>query len=195
MIAEISLPRVYLVRHARPSSTWGAGAENPGLDDLGMTQAREAAHRLMSAPAAERPSRVVSSPLRRCLETAKPLADALGLAVEIDPLVGEIPTPARLAPPERPGWLGQAMAGRWRDIEGDLDYDDWRGGVAAAVGRHSQAAIFSHFVAINAVMSVVMRSDQVICFRPDHASVTTLALEAGGMRLVTLGAEAATGVL
>jgi broad specificity phosphatase PhoE len=187
--------RVYLVRHARPSHVWGGGAEDPGLDDLGVTQARSAAKQLLSLPAAERPGRIVSSPMRRCLETAAPLADALGMAVEIDPLVGEIPTPADLESAERPAWLARALAGRWSEIAGDLDYEHWRHGVASAVGRHSQAAIFSHFVAINAVMSVVASSDQVIGFRPDHASITTLAVEPGGLRLVTLGAQAATGVL
>jgi broad specificity phosphatase PhoE len=194
-MVEIMPRRVYLVRHARPSSTWGAGVEDPGLDDLGAAQANSAASLLLSTPVAERPERVVSSPLRRCLETAKPFADALGVGVEIDPRVGEIPTPARLAPSDRSGWLAQAMAGRWRDIDGDLDYEAWRQGVAAAIGRYSQAAVFSHFVAINAVVSVVTRDDRVVCFRPDHASITTLAAEADALRLVTLGAEAATGVL
>ena len=187
--------RVYLVRHARPSVAWGGGAEDPGLDDLGVTQARSAARQLLSLPAGERPSRIVSSPMRRCLETAAPFAQALGMAVEIDPLVGEIPTPADLAPSERPAWLSRALAGRWGDISGDLDYDEWRQGVALAVGRHLQAAIFSHFVAINAVMSVATGTHGVIGFRPDHASITTLAVEPGGLRLLTLGAQAATGVL
>ena len=194
-MAENTLSKVYLIRHARPSAVWGGIAEDPGLDDLGVTQAESAARRLLSLPAEAQPRRIVSSPMRRCLETAKPLADALGLAVEVDPLVGEIPTPARLAPAERPGWLALALAGRWSQIEGDLDYEDWRRGVAAAAGRRPRTAIFSHFVAINAVISVIRRTDQVIGFRPDHASLTTLAIEADGLRLLSLGAEAATGVL
>ena len=130
-MVENALQRVYLVRHARPSAVWGSGAEDPGLDDLGAAQAHAVARRLFAVPPNERPVRVVSSPLRRCLETAKPFAEALGVAVEIEPLVGEIPTPARLTASERPIWLGQAMAGRWCEIEGDIDYEAWRRGVAA----------------------------------------------------------------
>jgi broad specificity phosphatase PhoE len=144
---------------------------------------------------AERPDHIVSSPLRRCLETARPLAEALGLTIEIDPRVGEIPTPAALTTSERPAWLGQAMAGRWSDIRGDLDYDAWRHGVALSAARRAGTAIFSHFVAINAVVTHVTRTDLVIGFRPDHASITTLAIEAEGLRLVSLGTEAATSVL
>jgi broad specificity phosphatase PhoE len=194
-MVENELRRVYLIRHARPSDTWGGGAKDPGLDHLGATQAQAVARRLLSAPPAERPSRVVSSPLRRCIQTAKPFAEALSVQVEIDPLIGEIPTPVALAPSERPGWLGRAMAGRWCEIEGDLDYDDWRKRVAAAVGGYSQAAGFSHFVAINAVMSVIASTDQVVSFRPDHASVTILAVGPEGIRLVSMGAEAASDVL
>ena len=194
-MVEIMPPRVYLVRHARPSAAWGGAAEDPGLDDLGVTQAQSAARELLGLPPSERPRSVVSSPMRRCIETARPLAEALGLAVEIDAFVGEIPTPAALAPSERPAWLSSAMAGSWSGIRGDLDYEDWRRSVASAVARRAQAAIFSHFVAINAVMSVVTRTDRVISFRPDHASITTLAVEPTGLRLISSGAEAKTGVL
>jgi broad specificity phosphatase PhoE len=194
-MVENTTQRVYLVRHARPSSTWGGGAEDPGLDEMGITQAHSAARRLLSAPPTQRPIAIVSSPMRRCLETARPLAEALGIAVEVDPLLGEIPTPARLRPSERPGWLARAMGGRWSQIEGDLDYEGWRRLLTTVVGRLAQTAVFSHFVAINAVTSVVTRTDRVVCFRPDHASITTLAIEADGLRLVSLGAEAATGVL
>jgi broad specificity phosphatase PhoE len=194
-MVEIALPKVYLVRHARPSALWGGADEDPGLDELGVTQAQFAARQLLSVPIAEQPAGIVSSPMRRCLETAKPLAEALGLAVEIDCGLGEIPTPAGVAPAERPDWLGRSLAGRWSDIEGDLDYDAWRRAVASAVARRPRAAIFSHFVAINAVMSVVGRTDQVVGFHPGHASITTLQLAPDGLRLVSRGAEAATGVL
>jgi broad specificity phosphatase PhoE len=67
--------------------------------------------------------------------------------------------------------------------------------VLAAVSRHSGTAVFSHFVAINAVVSLLTGQDEVIVHRPDHASITTLEGGLGGLALVSLGAEAATGVL
>lgn len=85
------MSRVHMIRHGRPASTWGDADPDPGLDALGTQQARAVAKALMALPALERPSRVVSSPLRRCQETAQPLAEALGVTVEIDPRVGEIP--------------------------------------------------------------------------------------------------------
>jgi broad specificity phosphatase PhoE len=185
---------LYLIRHGKPAAAFG-DHDDPGLDETGRAQARAVAGRLMALPEAERPRAVVSSPLRRCRETAQPLADALGVALEIEPAVGEIPTPASLSLAERPAWLRSSFTGAWGEIEGDIDYQAWRAGVAEAVAGRSNAAIFSHFVAINAVFSVITGEQQVISFRPDHTSVTTLAVEDGALVLVARGDEAATGVL
>jgi broad specificity phosphatase PhoE len=147
-------------------------------------------------PEALRPMRVVSSPLRRCRETAQPYADAIGATLEIDPAVGEVPTPAGLADAERGPWLRRAFTGRWSEIEGDRDYGDWRREVADAVARYRGAAVFSHFVAINAALSWATADERVIVARPDHASIHTLAATPdGSLTLVELGAQAATGVL
>ena len=63
------MSRVYLIRHAKPSATWGGDDGDPGLDVTGQSQARRAADELMSLRPDRRPTRVVSSPLRRCQET------------------------------------------------------------------------------------------------------------------------------
>lgn len=187
--------RIYMIRHARPASAWGGGEDDPGLDLEGVRQALAACRTLMDLPAAERPSRLVSSPLRRCRETAQPLAEALAAPVEVIAEVGEIPTPQDLAPHARGPWLRAALAGRWPDIRGDLDYEAWRRGVYGAVLARPGAAIFSHFVAINAIVSLVEGRSEVISFRPDHAAITVFAVEAGRLKLVQRGREAVTGVL
>jgi broad specificity phosphatase PhoE len=185
---------LYLIRHGKPAAAFG-DHDDPGLDETGRAQAKAVAGRLMALPEAERPRAVVSSPLRRCRETAQPLADALGVALEIEPAVGEIPTPTRLSLAERPVWLQSALTGAWGEIEGDIDYQAWRKQVARAVAGRSNTAIFSHFVAINAVFSVITGDERVITFRPDHTSVTKLAVEDGGLILVARGDEAVTGIL
>jgi broad specificity phosphatase PhoE len=189
------MTRLYMIRHGRPAAAWGGGDDDPGLDPEGARQAREAAQALMSLPPDERPISVVSSPLRRCIETARPLAVALSTDVEIVAEVGEIPTPVGLARGERGAWLRTSLLGRWPDIRGDLDYDLWRRTVYDAIRERPGAAIFSHFVAINAVLSVLEGRDQVIAFRPDHVSVTVLDASGGELRLMARGREAATSVL
>jgi len=186
---------VHMIRHGRPASTWGDAEQDPGLDAVGAEQARAVAERLLALPAGQRPSRVVSSPLRRCRETAQPLADALGVTLEIDPRVGEIPTPGALAADDRPAWLRRTFQGRWRDIEGDLDYVAWTRRVAQGVASHPGAAVFSHFVALNAAVSVATGDERVAAFRPDHASVTVFDLVDDRLILVEKGREAPTEVL
>lgn len=182
-----------MIRHGRPASTWGGDDTDPGLDDTGRVQAEQAAEALLALP--ERPLRVVSSPLRRCRETAEPFARALGVSVEIDPAVGEIPTPAAVPHEDRPEWLRKAFGGRWSEIDGDLDYGQWRAEVAEALARHAGAAVFSHYVAINAAVSLATGDDRVLAFRPDHCSITAFEVTPGGLILTRKGREAATQVL
>jgi broad specificity phosphatase PhoE len=189
------MARLFLIRHGRPSAVWGGADEDPGLDATGHAQATQAAQALLGLPEGERPLAVASSPLKRCLETAAPVARLMGVEVELVPAVGEIPTPAGLSASARGPWLRGALAGLWSQIEGDLDYAQWRRDIAQAVAARPRTAIFSHFVAINALVGELNGGDEVIAFRPDHASITTLDLGSAGLKLVELGREAQTGVL
>ena len=189
------MSRIHMIRHGRPASTWGDADPDPGLDAMGAGQAKAVAEALLALPVSERPTRVISSPLRRCRETAQPLAEALGVAVEIDPRIGEIPTPAALSEEARPDWLRQAFQGQWREIQGDLDYVAWTRQVAEGVASYPGAAVFSHFVALNAAVSAATGGEAVAAFRPDHVSVTVFDLVDGGLILVEKGREASTQVL
>jgi broad specificity phosphatase PhoE len=73
---------VLLVRHAEKAA---APADDPPLTEAGA--ARALALRAALADAGVR--HVVATPRRRTVDTAKPLADALGLAPEIVPLAGD----------------------------------------------------------------------------------------------------------
>src|SRR5215208_6064648 len=104
---------LYLVRHGRAA----AGVEDldPGLDDLGHTQARAAADALLHSGA----TRLVVSPLRRTRETAEPIATALALVSEIRDEVAEVFDP-ELAAPERRALLGPLLSGAWSEQSDDL---------------------------------------------------------------------------
>ena len=190
---EMAMQVVRMIRHGRPASAWGEAEPDPGLDAMGAEQASAACATLLACDAP--PARIVSSPLRRCRETAAPLAAALGLEVEIDSRVGEIPTPARLPHEARQAWLRAALAGRWDELEDPDLYDRWRRGVADALSEHPGAAVFSHFVAINAAVSWVSGDSRVISVRPDFASITTFNWTAGFLTLSAVGAQASTQVL
>lgn len=83
------MSRVYVARHGE--TEWNRTGRYQGQGDapltvLGERQAQALAAALANAGA----RRIVSSPLGRCLETARPLADVLGVAVETDDRLLEI---------------------------------------------------------------------------------------------------------
>ena len=61
------------------------GIEDPRLTELGHAQASRAAEALAGAGI----RRIVASPYTRTLQTARPIAQALGVKVEVEPLVRE----------------------------------------------------------------------------------------------------------
>ena len=103
--------------------------------------------------------------------------------------------PEALHPTERSSWLRQVFQGTWAEIKGDLDYDEWRREIVGSLRSRGDTAVFSHYVAINAVVSHLLDEARVLSFRPDHASITVLETNGQGLTLVAKGREAVTGVL
>lgn len=60
----------------------GTGSDDPGLSDVGRSQAEQAARSDLLAAAGL--TAILTSPLRRCRETADIVSAALGLPVEVD---------------------------------------------------------------------------------------------------------------
>lgn len=92
------------------------GIRDPALTEEGRRQAAAAAEALRGEDLAA----LVTSPYRRALETAEIVAAALGLPVEIDPVVGE-----RAAFACDVGSPPAELAGRWPDWRFDHLADPW----------------------------------------------------------------------
>jgi ribonuclease H / adenosylcobalamin/alpha-ribazole phosphatase len=117
-----------LVRHGVTTHTvekrfsGGLASANPGLSDEGRDQARATADWL--APMAEDMAALVSSPVRRTLETAEILAERLGQVVVTEPGFAEM---------EFGAWDGmtfdEVAAAHPRDL------DEWLGSLDATPGR------------------------------------------------------------
>ncbi|WP_116807148.1 histidine phosphatase family protein [Steroidobacter cummioxidans] len=190
------MPRLYLVRHARPAASWGEDPD-PGLDATGLTQAQATAEEL-----ARSLSRLplYSSPMRRCRETAQPLAQIWFCNVELMPAVAEIPSPP-IPFSARRDWLIAAMRGTWQQLHenapaGSIDYLQWRRDLLESLlAIKHDCVIYSHFIAINAAVGAAQKTDDVVCFRPDHAAVTVVSNDRKRLRVVELGRQADTLVL
>ena len=181
------MARLRLVRHGHAAAGFGAAAD-PGLDEQGHAQAAALADRL--GPLGPLP--LVSSPLRRTRETAAVLEAAWGSPARIESRVAEIPSPTDdLA--GRGAWLHQAMSGTWADLGADLQA--WRDElVRAVIELEADTVVVTHFVAINAVVGWASGDDRVMGVALDNCSVTTIDTDGQGLRVVELGAMAATEV-
>jgi broad specificity phosphatase PhoE len=182
------MARLYLIRHGEPAGTW-IDSHDPGLTDRGREQAKAAADRLRLLT----PKRIVSSPLRRALETARPLAEAIAVEPVLAREVAEIPTPDNMSLEHRGDWLRAIMSRNWGGVEPGLRR--WRDEVITYLsGLQGDTAVFSHFIAINVALGAAIGDERVTCFQPAHASVTILETKGRALSLVELGEIAETTV-
>ncbi|MEM8636911.1 MAG: histidine phosphatase family protein [Pseudomonadota bacterium] len=178
---------IYLIRHGEAAASWGSHPD-PGLSDAGRMQADAVAQALLSEPI----SRAITSPMARCQETASYFADASRLELTIQPAVTEIPTPSDVT--DRVPWLRGLMSGQWSDVP-DL-VKDWRNGLIDTLkALPDQTIVFTHFVAVNAIVGSIEGTGNVTVFRPNYCSVTKLDNTSGALRLVERGQSLETKVL
>lgn len=179
--------RLHLVRHGRASAGWDT-ALDPGLDEFGVEQSHEVAAQL--APLGKR--KIITSPLLRCQQTSLPLCEAWSTTAEISNSVREIPSPHGAAMGERTEWLRAAMSGTWSALE--PRYRDYRDGLIAFLRDiESDAVVFSHFIAINAVVGASLGDDRLVILSLDNCSVTVVDIgDDGVLAFIEGGREADT---
>ena len=180
------MPRLVLVRHGRATGGWDDDPD-PGLDELGQQQAFAVARRLATGA----PVAIVSSPLRRCRETAAPLAKTWSAHVTIEARVAELPSPEGVPLNDRVGWLRSACQGTWSEL--GSRYQSYSDELAALLlSLTEDTIVFSHFIAINAAIGAATGDDRVVIHSLDNTSCTIFEHDGSTLRLVEAGAEAET---
>ena len=181
------MAKIYLVRHGKAASGWGLDLD-PGLDELGHSQAQTAAQNLDPVG----PLPIITSPRVRARETAIPLAEIWNIDPMIEERVGEIRFPSE-TPADRVRWLKEVMADQWPNLDPDLQ--QWRREVIEAlISIESDTVVFSHYIAINAAVGFAGDDDRVVSFKPDNASITVLESDGRRLEVIKLGHEADTEV-
>jgi broad specificity phosphatase PhoE len=115
--------------------------------------------------------------------------------IAIESRVGEIPSPDGVALEDRGTWLREIMAGTWTQAAERLGthYVNYRDAIAACVASYkTDTVIFSHFVAINAVIGAAQGRDEVLIASLDNCSVTTFDVTDGNLTVLEIGGEADT---
>jgi broad specificity phosphatase PhoE len=172
--------QLLLIRHALPLRSEPGQGSDPDLSEEGIEQAKRLPDALARFPI----TRLVSSPQRRSMQTAQPVADALGVSIDIDERLAEydrdmehyIPIEqiaaefpeelARLASGHLPTSVDEA-AFLARINEGIRD-------LAVAGDHDDTVAVFTHGGVINGLLHTVLGTEKLLCVNVDYAGVTRL---------------------
>ncbi|GLP73242.1 phosphoglycerate mutase [Mycobacterium antarcticum] len=175
--------QLLLVRHALPLRSEPGQGSDPDLSAEGIEQAGRLPDALKRFPI----SRLVSSPQRRAVQTGQPVADALGLPIEVDERLAEYDhglshyTPIEEASEDD---VKRLISGH---LPGEVDEDAFiarvRAGiddVVGAAGHDETVVVFSHGGVINAMVHSIMKTERLLCVQVDYAGVTRLLRSRGG---------------
>jgi len=169
---------ILLIRHAEAAASWGTHPD-PGLSDLGQAQAERLADRLLREYDV---SGIISSPMQRCQQTAAPFSRRRGLSTQIASEVSEIPTPPDV--PDRREWLNTILSGQWAHMPDTIIA--WRQRLMTCLSQlPDHSAVFTHFVAINAIIAGLENHDTVRVFNPGHTSITLLDRDDSGLLVIS----------
>lgn len=182
--------QVLLVRHALPLRSEHGQGSDPDLSEEGKAQVTRLPDALARFPI----SRVVSSPQRRAIQTAEPVAAARELAVEVDDRFAEydrdLPAyiPVEQIRAENPQEWARLAQGH---LPSAVDEDAFRARVLAGVGDLVAAAdpddtvaVFSHGGVINLLLHQILGTARLLSFPVDYASVTRLLYSRSGQATV-----------
>ena len=182
--------QVLLIRHALPLRSEHGEGSDPELSGEGRAQVA----RLPGALARFPISRVVSSPQRRAIQTAEPVATARELAVEIDDRFAEYDRDLPLYIPieqirdENPQEWARMAQGH---LPSAVDENAFRARVAAAVDDlvaaadpEDTVAVFSHGGVINVLLHEILGTARLLSFPIDYASLTRLLFSLSGQATV-----------
>ncbi|MEE6136379.1 histidine phosphatase family protein [Mycobacterium sp. 050128] len=182
--------QVLLVRHALPLRSEHGQGSDPDLSEDGVAQIARLPEALARFPI----SRVISSPQRRAIQTAEPVAAARQLSVEIDDRFAEydrdlpVYIPVEQIRAENPKEWERLAQGH---LPSAVDEDAFRARIRAATDDlvasadpEDTVAVFSHGGVINLLLHEILGTKRLLSFPVDYASVTRLLYSRTGQATV-----------
>jgi probable phosphoglycerate mutase len=191
-----------LVRHAEPvrvgAGDTGGSPADPGLTERGHDQSA----RLAAWLAHERFDQLLVTSKRRSLETAAPVADALGLSpvvddgwIEYDAQADHYIPMEELRASNDPRFAAM-VDGRWEEFGGEPPAE-FRVRVATTLDRVIGASagqrvlVVCHGGVINVALALVLDLDRHLWFDPGYTSISRIVASRHGIRSVAAVNETA----
>ena len=161
--------QLLLIRHALPLRSEPGQGSDPDLSEEGIEQAKRLPDALARFPI----TRLVSSPQVRSVQTAQPVADALGLTVEVDERLAEYDRdlahyiPIEQIAAEFPEELARLAQGH---LPSSVDENAFLArinagirDVVAASDHEDTVAVFSHGGVINGLLHTILGTEKILC--------------------------------
>ena len=155
---------IYLIRHAKTLTPWSIEPDSP-LSPHGISQAQALGE-------SWRPPKVdviLTSPLKRALQTAEIVASIWSANVKIEKGLGEIPCP-HSERSKRQTFLETILKSDWSDIQ-TSPIHQWRSEVLQTARELSAPTVaITHYLTINAIYGATTSNNAVDCFNPAHCT-------------------------
>jgi probable phosphoglycerate mutase len=182
-----------LVRHALPERI--EGSEGPA-DPVLTTEGRRQSEQLAEWLSHEHIDRLLSSTLRRAQETAAPVAERLGLEVELVQGLSEFDADADSYIPieelrrTRDPRFFALVEGRWDELGSTVDPTSFADlvhtTIEGVVGRFpgQRVAVVCHGGVINLYLGRILGVDRHLWFEPGYTSISRVAASRDGHRTI-----------
>ena len=184
-----------MIRHARPvrDEAPEGGSADPDLADVGRLQAQAAADFLGD----EGIDHVVSSSMKRAVQTAAPLAERLGLGIEILDDLRESDHRSRIYVPAEEFSRDDPATAHYYDSDADLSetifsdgYEGFRTRVERGfehvirANRSRTVAVFCHGMVTGVYLQILLGIDDPLSLLVDYCGITRVAASSTGVRTV-----------
>ena len=184
-----------MIRHARPvrDEAPEGGSADPVLAEVGHVQAQATAEYLVG----EGIDHIVSSSMKRALQTAEPLADRLGLGVEMLDDLRESDHRNQLYVPAEEMDRDDPSLAHYFDPDRDLSdtifsdgYDEFRTRVESGfehvirTNRSRTVAVYCHGMVTGVYLQILLGIDDPLSLLVDYCGITRVAASSTGVRTV-----------
>lgn len=184
-----------VIRHARPvrDEAPEGGSADPVLAEMGHLQAEATAECL----AAEGVDHIVSSSMKRALQTAEPLADRLGLSIEMLDDLRESDHRSQIYVPAEEMDRDDPSVAHYFDPDADMNetifsdgYEEFRTRVERGfehvirTNRSRTVAVFCHGMVTGVYLQILLGIDDPLSLLVDYCGITRVAASSTGLRTV-----------
>lgn len=179
---------IYLIRHGEAAQAWDE-APDPILSTNGINQSKRLAEQYLPI-ISNKGFQLISSPLSRAQQTAKPFQEGLTTSMEINHNFAEIPSPG-IGLKDRRNWLKSLFNKKVSELE--APQLAWRNNIILGLDSLAKdTLIFSHFMTINAIVGWIKKEERVVSYYPNYCSITQIEKIGDQFFIKSLGKELPT---